>query len=83
MCFGTVLKTLLLTMKVGSKLAIIAHRTDFHDSLKFPLLLLTELISYYLGVPQLYSRLYFLIDNIVKGILWTTEMQQDIINSSR
>lgn len=45
--------------EVGSKLAIITHRTNFHDSLKFPLLPLTGLISYYLGVPQLYSRLYF------------------------
>ena len=69
--------------ELGSKLAIIAHRTDFPDSLKFPLPPLTGLISYYLGIPHLYSRLYFLIDNIVKGILWTIEMQQDIINSSK
>jgi oligoribonuclease NrnB/cAMP/cGMP phosphodiesterase (DHH superfamily) len=62
----------------------IAHRTDFPESVKFPLPPLTALISYYLGKKELYHKLYSVVlNNVSVGILWTTEMQEDIIEASR
>lgn len=65
-------------------LGIIARRTDFPDSPRFPIPPLTGLISYYLGKKGLSQKLYSVIlDNIVRGILWNTEMQEDMIEASR
>ena len=70
--------------KLAKKLAAIAHRTDFPDSDRFPIPPLTGLISYYNGFPKLYERLYSVIlENVIRGILWTVEMQDDIIISSK
>lgn len=68
--------------KLASQLAAIAHRTDFPDSAKFPIPPLTGLISYYLGFTELRERLHTVIlENIVKGILWNSRMQTDIMES--
>lgn len=65
-------------------LGCIAHRTDFPESVKFPLPPLTGLISYYLGKKELNHKLYSVIlDNVSRGILWNTEMQEDMIEASR
>ena len=65
-------------------LGCIAHRTDFPESVKFPLPPLTGLISYYLGKKELNHKLYSVIlDNVSLGILWNTEMQEDMIEASR
>ncbi len=65
-------------------LGLIAHRTDFPESVKFPLPPLTALISYYLGKKELYHKLYSVIlDNVSLGVLWNIEMQEDIIEASR
>jgi oligoribonuclease NrnB/cAMP/cGMP phosphodiesterase (DHH superfamily) len=65
-------------------LGCIAHRTDFPESVKFPLPPLTGLISYYLGKKELKHKLYSVIlDNVSRGILWNTEMQEDMIEASR
>lgn len=65
-------------------LGCIAHRTDFPESIKFPLPPLTGLISYYLGKKELNHKLYSIIlDNVTRGILWDTEMQEDMIEASR
>src|ERR671918_247598 len=64
-------------------LGCIAHRTDFPESTKFPLPPLTGLISYYLGKKELNHKLYSVIlDNVSLGILWNTEMQDDMIEAS-
>ncbi len=64
-------------------LGFIAHRTDFPDSPRFPLPPLTGLISYYLGKKELNHKLYSVIlDNVCDGILWNTEMQDDMIEAS-
>ena len=65
-------------------LGFIAHRTDFPDSPRFPLPPLTGLISYYLGKKELNHKLYSVIlDNVCRGILWNTQMQDDMIEASR
>ena len=65
-------------------LGCIAHRTDFPESVSFPLPPLTGLISYYLGKKELNHSLYSVIlDNASRGILWNTEMQEDIIEADR
>ncbi len=65
-------------------LGCIAHRTDFPESVRFPLPPLTGLISYYLGEKELNHKLYSVIlDNVSRGILWNTEMQEDMIQASR
>lgn len=65
-------------------LGCIAHRTDFPESVRFPLPPLTGLISYYLGKKELNHKLYSVIlDNASRGILWNTEMQEDMIEASR
>jgi len=65
-------------------LGFIAHRTDFPDSPRFPLPPLTGLISYYLGKKELNHKLYSVIlDNVCYGILWNTQMQDDMIEASR
>jgi uncharacterized protein len=65
-------------------LGYIAHRTDFPESVRFPLPPLTGLISYYLGKKELNHKLYSVIlDNVSRGILWNTEMQGDMIEASR
>jgi oligoribonuclease NrnB/cAMP/cGMP phosphodiesterase (DHH superfamily) len=65
-------------------LGCIAHRTDFPDSVKFPLPPLTGLISYYLGNKELNHKLYSVIlDSVSMGVLWNTEMQDDMIEASR
>lgn len=65
-------------------LGAIAHRTDFPDSTRFPIPPLTALISYYLGKNELNQKLHSVIlDNVVKGILWNTSMQEDMIEASR
>jgi uncharacterized protein len=65
-------------------LGYIAHRTDFPESVRFPLPPLTGLISYYLGKKELNYKLYSVIlDNVSRGILWNTEMQEDMIEASR
>jgi uncharacterized protein len=65
-------------------LGCIAHRTDFPESVRFPLPPLTGLISYYLGEKELNHKLYSVIlDNVSCGILWNTEMQEDMIQASR
>jgi uncharacterized protein len=65
-------------------LGCIAHRTDFPESVKFPLPPLTGLISYYLGNRELNHKLYSVIlNNVTLGILWNTEMQEDMIEASR
>ncbi|MFL6522288.1 MAG: hypothetical protein ACJ71B_02285 [Nitrososphaera sp.] len=65
-------------------LGCIAHRTDFPDSARFPLPPLTGLISYYLGNKELKYKLYSVIlENACQGILWNTEMQEDMIQASR
>jgi oligoribonuclease NrnB/cAMP/cGMP phosphodiesterase (DHH superfamily) len=65
-------------------LGCIAHRTDFPESVRFPLPPLTGLISYYLGKKELNHKLYSVIlDNASRGILWNTEMQEDIIEAYR
>src|ERR687895_1120851 len=64
-------------------LGFVAHRTDFPDSPRFPLPPLTGLISYYLGKKELNHKLYSVIlDNVSLGILWNTEMQDDMIEAS-
>lgn len=69
---------------LARQLAAIAHRTDFPDSAKFPIPPLTALISYYLGFQDKTRRLYSVIlENVVRGVLWNTEMQDDIIEASR
>jgi hypothetical protein len=63
---------------------LIAYRTDFPKSVRFPLPPLTALISYYLGKKELYHKLYSVIlDNVSLGVLWNTEMQEEIIEGSR
>jgi hypothetical protein len=65
-------------------LGSIAHRTDFPDAARFPLPPLTGLISYYLGKKELNHKLYSVIlDNVCRGVLWNTEMQDDMIEASR
>ena len=65
-------------------LGSIGHRTDFPESATFPLPPLTGLISYYLGKKELNQKLYFVIlDNVVRGILWNMEMQEDMIEASQ
>ena len=65
-------------------LGSVAHRTDFPESARFPLPPLTGLISYYLGKKELNHKLYSVIlDNVSRGILWNTEMQEDMIEASR
>lgn len=65
-------------------LGAIAHRTDFPDSARFPIPPLTGLISYYLGKGELNQKLYSVIlDSVVRGVLWNTEMQDDMIEASR
>jgi uncharacterized protein len=65
-------------------LGCIAHRTDFPESVRFPIPPLTGLISYYLGEKELNHKLYSVIlDNVSRGILWNTEMQEDMIHASR
>ena len=65
-------------------LGSIAHRTDFPDSARFPIPPLTGLISYYLGKKELNQKLYSVIlENIVRGVLWNIEMQDDMIEASR
>ena len=65
-------------------LGCIAHRTDFPESVRFPLPPLTGLISFYLGKKELNRKLYSVIlDNVCRGILWNTEMQEDMIEASR
>jgi hypothetical protein len=45
---------------------------------------LTGLISYYLGKKELNHKLYSVIlDSVCRGILWNTEMQDDMIEGSR
>lgn len=45
---------------------------------------MTGLISYYLGKKELNHKLYSVIlDNVCRGILWNTEMQDDMIQASR
>src|SRR5918996_775934 len=64
-------------------LGYIAHRTDFPESVRFPLPPLTGLISYYLGEKELNHKLYSVIlDNVSRGVLWNTEMQEDMIQAS-
>ncbi|HKU49038.1 MAG TPA: hypothetical protein VJP79_03725 [Nitrososphaera sp.] len=70
--------------RLALQLAAIAHRTDFPDSAKFPIPPLTALISYYLGFPDLRSRLYdVILGSVVKGILWNSEMQADVMDAFR
>jgi oligoribonuclease NrnB/cAMP/cGMP phosphodiesterase (DHH superfamily) len=70
--------------KLAAQLAAIAHRTDFPDSAKFPIPPLTALISYYLGFPKLRDRLESVIlGNVVKGVLWDTQMQADVMDASK
>ena len=65
-------------------LGYVAHRTDFPESPKFPLPPLTGLISYYLGKKELNHKLYSVIlENVSQGILWNTEMQEDMIEAYR
>src|ERR671915_11815 len=65
-------------------LGFVAHRTDFPDSPRFPLPPLTGLISYYLGKKELNHKLYSVIlGSACRGILWNTEMQDDMIEASR
>ena len=65
-------------------LGFVAHRTDFPDSVRFPLPPLTGLISFYLGDKELNHKLYSVIlENASRGILWNTEMQEDMIQASR
>ncbi len=72
------------TSAYAKTLGSIAHRTDFPDSARFPLPPLTGLISYYLGKKELNYKLYSMIlDNVCRGILWNTEMQDDMIEASR
>lgn len=72
------------TSPFAKTLGFIAHRTDFPDSSRFPLPPLTGLISYYLGKKELNHKLYSVIlDNVCRGILWNTEMQDDMIEASR
>jgi hypothetical protein len=72
------------TSVYAKTLGSIAHRTDFPDSARFPLPPLTGLISYYLGKKELNHKLYSVIlDNVCHGILWNTEMQDDMIEASR
>jgi uncharacterized protein len=72
------------TSAYAKTLGSIAHRTDFPDSARFPLPPLTGLISYYLGKKELNDKLYSVIlDNVCRGILWNTEMQDDMIEASR
>jgi uncharacterized protein len=73
-----------LASTYAKTLGYIAHRTDFPDSAKFPLPPLSGLISYYLGKKELNYKLYSVIlDNVSLGILWNTEMQDDMIEASR
>lgn len=72
------------TSGYAKTLGYIAHRTDFPESVRFPLPPLTGLISYYLGKKELNHKLYSVIlDNVSRGILWNTEMQEDMIEASR
>jgi uncharacterized protein len=72
------------TSAYAKTLGCIAHRTDFPESVRFPLPPLTGLISYYLGKKELNHKLYSVIlDNVSRGILWNTEMQEDMIQASR
>ncbi len=72
------------TSAYAKTLGCIAHRTDFPESVRFPLPPLTGLISYYLGKKELNQKLYSVIlDNVCRGILWNTEMQEDMIEASR
>lgn len=65
------------------QLAMMAHRTDFPDSARFPIPPFAALISYYLGFPELREALYSVIlDNVVKGVLWNSRMQADVITAS-
>ncbi len=62
----------------------IAHKTDFPESVKFPSPPLTWLISYYLGKKELNHKLHSVIlYNVSLGILWNTEMQDDMIEAYR
>lgn len=73
-----------VTFPYAKTLGIVAHRTDFPDSAKFPLPPLTGLISYYLGRQELNSKLYSIIlQNVTHGILWNIEMQDDMIEAAR
>jgi hypothetical protein len=68
--------------KCATELCI--ERFAFPESPKFPLPPLTSLISYYLGKKELNHKLYSVIlDNASRGILWNTEMQEDMIEASR
>ena len=70
--------------KLAFDLAKIAHRTDFPDSDRFPIPPLTTLIAYYVGFAHLHERLQTVIlQNVTRGILWNTEMQNDVIEASR
>jgi oligoribonuclease NrnB/cAMP/cGMP phosphodiesterase (DHH superfamily) len=69
--------------KYAMQLASIAHRTDFPDSARFPIPPITALISYYLGFPALRNRLQdVILRNVVKGILWDSQMQADVMEAS-
>jgi oligoribonuclease NrnB/cAMP/cGMP phosphodiesterase (DHH superfamily) len=69
--------------RLARQLASIAHRTDFPDSVRFPIPPLTALISYYLGFPELTCRLHLIVESVARGVLWNAEMQDDIIEASR
>jgi oligoribonuclease NrnB/cAMP/cGMP phosphodiesterase (DHH superfamily) len=70
--------------QLASSLARIAHRTDFPDAEKFPIPPLTALIAYYVGFQHLRNRLEnVILENVTKGILWDTKMQDDVIEASR
>jgi hypothetical protein len=70
--------------RLALQLAAIAHRTDFPDSAKFPIPPLTALISYYLGFPDLRPKLYdVILGSVVKGVLWNSEMQADVMDAFR
>src|SRR5262249_19076277 len=65
------------------QLSRMAHRTDFADN-RFPIPPLTALISYYVGFPDLKGRLEsVIIQSVTKGVLWNTQMQDDVIDASR
>jgi len=68
---------------VARTLGLVAHRTDFPDSARFPLPPLTGLISYYLGRQELNGKLAMILDNVMRGTLWNAEMQEDMIEASR
>ena len=84
MCYVALYRTVCTCQRPCKDFGCIAHRTDFPESVRFPLPPLTGLISYYLGKKELNHKLYSMIlDNASRGILWNTEMQEDIIEADR